>query len=490
MSHHRTYHRSNYIKPDLEFKCLLRTFYTFYQVKHHLKNWDKCPSSLNKRVDSVISNVCLPAPNTTLKNRLKNLTAQICDELQDTARIHLDFSLSDIVNTLGTKVINLDHKKVCSALIISKKWIKRAYRTFRPDVFNCLLNELLRVNPKFIFTLEDDRIIDSSPNDDQEPLNMTSVSSSYSPIGDDSTESGISPLMETFMEAQPFSQQRKKMDKRKRESTSPISNSSSPPLVVPKRAHLNTASSPIDPLLDTSVGIELGSQSEPQNIQTVPISTQTVLNTLEASNASTDNTSNDSTISTDSNIPLADLQPQHGILHDHTNTPKPNRKIPHVLENQVLVLGTSNIKRIPVSQLPPSWVANSFPGATLRNLINLVLAYDGKTPSKVVISIGVNDKDLSEQCIKQNLILLYNACRDIFGTKRTFYVINNVSSLLTDTQKSRLYMLNGVLSEYPQTIKPIDRELFKVNRTDKVHWTRETAIHIISGWVSHLNYMP
>ena len=187
-------------------------------------------------------------------------------------------------------------------------------------------------------------------------------------------------------------------------------------------------------------------------------------------------------------LPLSQIVARCGVRYDFDKS-KDEWALPELTSDKTLALGASNVRRIPIKALPPSWVACSYSGATIHDFINIIKAYKGEKPSKVVLNCGLNDRNNNEQRIKQDLGRLITTCDEVFGNGRTSFVINNVSKFLSSDQKKRIHLINNVLKDRPKTIPPIDQNLFVVNEQErlKIHWTTETAEHIKRHWVSCLN---
>lgn len=156
-----------------------------------------------------------------------------------------------------------------------------------------------------------------------------------------------------------------------------------------------------------------------------------------------------------------------------------------------VIMGDSNLKRFPPIQHPLVQI-DCYPGAKLKHAIH-ILRY--KTPpcdmtEKVILSFGLNDRDItSGPLLENNLLKLIETATNTFPQAEIIFSLVHFSHKLPLEQQHNLSTLNHlILQKLPksQIIPRIPLHLFQTT-ADLIHWSPETAKHILTKWLLHLN---
>lgn len=179
----------------------------------------------------------------------------------------------------------------------------------------------------------------------------------------------------------------------------------------------------------------------------------------------------------------------HGCLISHRDIKnKKHWSLNGLTENNVVILGASNIGRMKEKSLPNGWIAHCYPGAKLIHFISIVSAYSGPIPKAIFMCVGLNDRDQSSTTIKQNLNRLLNTSRTKFGMDVVHFVMLNFSKQLSAPQKANLSLINSLIeSKSCKVVKPIPADNFATLERDHIHWNEETADCMLKYWVKYLN---
>lgn len=186
---------------------------------------------------------------------------------------------------------------------------------------------------------------------------------------------------------------------------------------------------------------------------------------------------------------------------------KPNQKgqrmngvweIPKVTKD-ILVLGDSNLSRV-------SWVDRhdaqvfSYPGLKLHQLLLLLQSFKfgfgspnpGRKPSKLVLSVGINDRGLAPSSNAVTLRKVVNEAKRIFPDTKICLAQIQCSDRLDPSDKRSISALNNEMKELSSTktgitcIPPLPKSKFRVVR-DNIHWTEDCANATMNHFFSHLN---
>lgn len=153
----------------------------------------------------------------------------------------------------------------------------------------------------------------------------------------------------------------------------------------------------------------------------------------------------------------------------------------------VVILGDSNINRIPPHQNPEIQL-DSYPGANMYQFLKLCEKSPVSPSTKIlVLSIGINNKDQDpkQTSIKQ-LKALYRQARTTFPNADIYFPIMNFSPHLTQTQQENLKLINNTIATHLPFLAEIPHDTF-MTETDNIHWTTPTAQHIFQYWCKQLN---
>ncbi len=139
----RINNQKKYVPPDPVFKRLLTILNDMYKVQHHRINWRSCPSSIVKKVQSLIRSVCLPSPNLNLNEDLEDISQWTTQKLEVTAHAHFKRQYSDSVRSLDSNDFkNIGPKRFLEALRVIKRWAIQSYKQVNSDFLNNICHEL------------------------------------------------------------------------------------------------------------------------------------------------------------------------------------------------------------------------------------------------------------------------------------------------------------------------------------------------------------
>ena len=130
------------------------------------------------------------------------------------------------------------------------------------------------------------------------------------------------------------------------------------------------------------------------------------------------------------------------------------------INTDVLILGDSNLSRV-------SWVGQSgaqvlsYPGLKLNTLFRLLKGFrhgngspnPGRIPSKIVFSVGINDRDLAAQTNSVQLRKVVNEALHIFPKSRIFLANIQYCQSLPKKEKDTLSNLNDEMNSLASTKK-------------------------------------
>ena len=120
-----------------------------------------------------------------------------------------------------------------------------------------------------------------------------------------------------------------------------------------------------------------------------------------------------------------------------------------MINEKVAIIGDSNINRI---QNTPggmqSVVLHSFPGAKLYHCSQLFPKGEFQnTPSQVIISLGINNRDCKENTLTDQIKRLINSAVNYFPKSKIFFPLINYSAKLSFAQRQHLDFLNKEIEQ-------------------------------------------
>lgn len=174
-------------------------------------------------------------------------------------------------------------------------------------------------------------------------------------------------------------------------------------------------------------------------------------------------------------------------------------EIPKV-KKDILILGASNLARITVSRRSDAQIV-SYPGLRLDHLLRLLQGFKygtgsqdpGLKPSKVVINVGINDRERSISTNDINLKKVLNRLVDVFPGSKIFMLLNQYSDKLRENDRTALGKLNDSIvlhcskKENVDFIRQLAPSKFQVSPNDYIHWTEQCANTTLEHIFRHLN---
>jgi hypothetical protein len=160
-----------------------------------------------------------------------------------------------------------------------------------------------------------------------------------------------------------------------------------------------------------------------------------------------------------------------------------------VLTKKILILGSSNLSRINVKPHSDTQIA-CYPGAKLCHARTIVKKYmDSYQPEKIIINIGINDKDEPMSVTAQRVQLLFSTIRSKFPDAKVYFTKLNYSQHLTAKQKRTLAFINSSVESLRikvSVIPSLPISDFEVVQ-DNIHWSEKTANALYYSWLTFLN---
>ena len=151
--------------------------------------------------------------------------------------------------------------------------------------------------------------------------------------------------------------------------------------------------------------------------------------------------------------------------------------LPPLTANMAIV-GDSNLARIPPFKHASAQV-ESYPGATIEHLVHLFKTYQaGVAPSKLIISVGVNN-------LGRKIVAGFQAIREAlpaaFGKTKVFFVELQVARCQRASMHAGAAQLNLAAREAGLNILPSIPSL--QTGPDQIHWTEHTAQELLEHWL-------
>ncbi len=114
-------------------------------MQHHTTNWNSCPPSIVKRIQSLIQTVSLPSPNQVLNKELADISDFVSERLQDVSQEHFEKEYSDAISGLSSREFHdISPRRFLEALSVIKRWALESYKKVNTDFLNVICHELNR----------------------------------------------------------------------------------------------------------------------------------------------------------------------------------------------------------------------------------------------------------------------------------------------------------------------------------------------------------
>ena len=156
------------------------------------------------------------------------------------------------------------------------------------------------------------------------------------------------------------------------------------------------------------------------------------------------------------------------------------------VRNKWVILGDSNVSRFPPFQQQDLQV-DSFPGATFRHAEAILAKTNVSTQvQKLVLSFGVNNRaQKPEQTTFKQMQGAVRMAKLAFPQAQILVPEINFSRALPHRQQDNLRVLNRYITKNYDYIPELSRQHFSTEK-DAIHWSRKTAQHMLTHWVTQL----
>ena len=160
------------------------------------------------------------------------------------------------------------------------------------------------------------------------------------------------------------------------------------------------------------------------------------------------------------------------------------------LRRTVCIIGDSNLRSFSSSSKDDLQI-ECFPGMRLASLhkvlTHFVSPLSGPFPKAVIFSVGVNDRQYAKSTTKVNLDKVMSAAQKAFPKSQIYFsALNNYN--VSSFEQANLRHFNKILQDKYQKreLTPIPDQQFKT-KPDGIHWTPDTAKHILEHWLQQVN---
>ncbi|KAM3620333.1 uncharacterized protein V6R79_021697 [Siganus canaliculatus] len=194
----------------------------------------------------------------------------------------------------------------------------------------------------------------------------------------------------------------------------------------------------------------------------------------------------------DSSLPGSSLQTSFSITPTrrptrHLNTSKKLKEWSLCIRKKVLILGDSNLSKVPPFNVPDLQV-DSYPGATFHHAEALLRkAICTADPETIVLSLGLNNRrqKTRETTIKQ-LQATMRVAKHRFPDCSIRVPLINFSSALPQQERLNLQILNNHIMKHYDYIPQLPNRDFHTE-PDRTHWTHHTASKMFTHWLNQVN---
>lgn len=179
--------------------------------------------------------------------------------------------------------------------------------------------------------------------------------------------------------------------------------------------------------------------------------------------------------------------PAHSLLP--TVHPRTTRKLQDwqiIVEKPVLILGDSNLARIPVFTDTRLQI-DSFPGATCSHITALLRKLRMQPQvERVILSIGLNNclREQSPATSWKQFMQLIATANTVFPMASIHVPLIHYSDKLPINQQDQIKDLNNKIRNKFDYLSRVERTDFAVKPRDPVHWTEDSADLILKNWLN------
>lgn len=170
----------------------------------------------------------------------------------------------------------------------------------------------------------------------------------------------------------------------------------------------------------------------------------------------------------------------------HINTPNKMRDWSLCIRKKWLIIGDSNVARFPPFQIPDLQV-DSFPGATFRHTEAILQKTNTDTSVEIVIlSFGLNNRcQKTRQTTIKQMQRAMKVAKQRFPLATIWVPLINFCRALPHQEQTNIHDLNVYIQTNYNFITALSWTRFSTER-DKIHWTHETASHMLTHWAEHV----
>lgn len=172
--------------------------------------------------------------------------------------------------------------------------------------------------------------------------------------------------------------------------------------------------------------------------------------------------------------------------HEHFNDKFGNWELS--IQRPVLIIGDSNMSRLPKCNDERVQI-DSYPGAKFSHALHMLKKTE-TTDSvlKVILSFGINHADgYKLERVKKDLENIFKVAQKRFPKAVVVMPLISFSKHLPSHKKRVLSHINSWIEQYP-CLSNIPEEMVKTSMNDHIHWSPQTAKHILSDWRRQFNF--
>ncbi len=174
-------------------------------------------------------------------------------------------------------------------------------------------------------------------------------------------------------------------------------------------------------------------------------------------------------------------------VHPHTSRKLQDWRLK--VEKPNIIIGDSNLSRVPVFEDADLQV-DSFPGATCLHITTLLRKLSIQPQvERVVLSVGLNNclREQNTPTAWKQIQQMVKTATSTFPMASIYVPLIHYSERLPQIQQSLIKELNIKIKEKLLHLHRLDRAKYEADPKDPLHWTKETADHILKHWLNQLN---